>query len=119
MKTHDNFDSNFGMIFPSSIENIDKYEYQRVKVKGRFDHSKEQLLGPRPLVKKEGFNLISAGDNGYLVITPFKLSDRPYSILVNRGWVGCRKKDPNTRPEGQVEGEVELVGIVRKSEGVS
>ncbi|XP_074598457.1 surfeit locus protein 1 isoform X2 [Brevipalpus obovatus] len=101
---------------PQDIQNIGSYEYQKVKIKGRFDHSKEQLLGPRPLIKKEGFNLISAGDNGYLVVTPFKLSDRPYSILVNRGWVGCRKKDPNTRLDGQVEGEVEIVGVVRKSE---
>jgi hypothetical protein len=38
------------------------------------------------------------------------------TILVNRGWVPGNRKNPNTRRAGQVEGEVELVGIVRLTE---
>jgi surfeit locus 1 family protein len=38
------------------------------------------------------------------------------AILVNRGWVPANHKNPNTRKAGQVEGEVEIIGIVRLSE---
>ena len=38
-------------------------------------------------------------------------------ILVNRGWVAQSKLRPETRPQGQVEGEVNISGIVRKTEG--
>lgn len=37
-------------------------------------------------------------------------------ILVNRGWVPMDKKDPSTRLEGQIEGEVEIEGIIRLKE---
>lgn len=35
---------------------------------------------------------------------------------MNRGWVAKDKKYPNTRPEGQIEGTVEIQGIVRHTE---
>lgn len=38
------------------------------------------------------------------------------TILVNRGWVPIEKMDPSTRPESQIEGEIELEGIVRTHE---
>lgn len=38
------------------------------------------------------------------------------TILVNRGWVPASHKNPNKRRAGQVEGEMEIVGIVRLSE---
>lgn len=91
-------------------------EYTRVRVKGTFDHSNEQIVGPRVLLKKEGFKLISSSDNGYWVFTPFKLSDRPYSVLVNRGWVPKHQKESETRKLTQVEGEVEITGVLRQSE---
>lgn len=37
-------------------------------------------------------------------------------ILVNRGWVPWRNMKPRTRNEGQIEGEIELIGVVRKNE---
>lgn len=54
--------------------------------------------------------------SGWHVVTPFRLSDRDLTILVNRGWVPKRLQDPAARLVGQVQGEVELVGVVRKSE---
>jgi len=54
--------------------------------------------------------------SGYLVVTPFHLADRDMTILVNRGWVPGNHKNPNTRKAGQVEGEVEIIGIVRLAE---
>nr|CAD7395192.1 unnamed protein product [Timema cristinae] len=38
------------------------------------------------------------------------------TILVNRGWVPAKMKNPEQRKQGQVEGEVELVGLVRLNE---
>ena len=39
-------------------------------------------------------------------------------ILVNRGWVPRQQMHPSTRPEGQVEGDVALTAILRKTEKV-
>jgi surfeit locus 1 family protein len=51
------------------------------------------------------------------VITPLVLSDRPdTAILVNRGYVPHTHYSPTTRRESQVEGEVELVGLLRTNE---
>ena len=36
--------------FDSSLDELEDLEYYRVKIKGTFDHSKEQYLGPRPLL---------------------------------------------------------------------
>lgn len=37
-------------------------------------------------------------------------------ILVNRGWVALKNKNPRTRLHGQINEEVELEGVVRLSE---
>lgn len=39
-----------------------------------------------------------------------------YSILVNRGWVSMKNKNPASRVSGQVAGEIELEGVVRLTE---
>ena len=54
------------------------------------------------------------------MVTPFKITEgslKGQEILVNRGWVAQSKLRPETRPQGQVEGEVNISGIVRKTEG--
>lgn len=38
------------------------------------------------------------------------------TILINRGWVGKKQVNPLTRPLGQVEGELEITGVVRLNE---
>lgn len=97
-------------------------EYQTVKVRGQFIHSKELYLGPRGLISQEGetrgggvFTQKNT-TNGYLVITPFKLEGREETILVNRGWVPRNKLRPDTRSNGQIEGDIDLNGIVRLGE---
>jgi surfeit locus 1 family protein len=79
------------------------FEYYRVKVRGRFLHDKEryfyapdQKLGP-----------------GYHVYTPFEIANGAGVLFVNRGYVTEAKKDPASRREGQVIGEVEVVGLLR------
>lgn len=63
------------------LEKLKDMEFQPVKVKGKFDHSREILFGPRPLVVNNDANtssssLLSKPKVGYWIITPFKLSDR-------------------------------------------
>lgn len=97
-------------------------------MKGRFDHSAEMYLSPRSLVVKgqdpgQGQGLISAGNRstiGLWVISPFELSGRNGDrILINRGWVPREAADPKKRQNGQISDEVEIVGVVRKTEKVS
>lgn len=89
-------------------------EYRRVTVRGTFDHAKETLVytvrgdeaaGP---VKGQGF----------LVVTPLLRADGP-PVLVNRGFVPADRRDPATRAQGQVAGEVEVVGLLRFPEEAS
>ena len=51
---------------------------------------------------------------GYWVLTP--LETRGFTVLVNRGFVPPDRRDPATRPAGQVPGEVTVTGLLRLSE---
>lgn len=107
--------------FPENLDELEDLEYRRVKLTGTFDHSREIFLGPRPLmvagdVNQAGSGLISSGQSGFLVITPFKMADRDLTVLVNRGWVPRKQKNPDSRVESQVEGLVEVEAVVRKTE---
>ncbi|KAG7172788.1 Surfeit locus protein 1-like [Homarus americanus] len=55
-------------------------------------------------VHEAGSGLISSGQSGYLVVTPFKLADRE------------KQKNPESRLEGQIEGLVEVTAVVRRGE---
>ncbi|KAJ8957084.1 hypothetical protein NQ318_007297 [Aromia moschata] len=108
---------------PQNMEDIKELEFKPVHVKGYFLHDKELYMGPRSLLVKGDAStqssLISGKLNksaGYQVITPFKLADRDEIILVNRGWVPAKHKDQKTRQKGQIEGLVDIIGIVRLHE---
>lgn len=108
---------------PENLEDFYVMEYQNVLLRGQFIHYREVLMGPRGFFspdnpKEQGGGIFSTQNKGvgYQVITPFKLEGRDETILVNRGWVPRQKMDPKTRPEGQIEGIVEIQGIVRLSE---
>lgn len=61
-----------------SLEELDDMEYRKFELTGTFDHDKEIFIGPRSLLgaeKKETGGLLSSGQTGFLVITPFKLSN--------------------------------------------
>lgn len=95
-------------------------------------------MGPRSLItpkddQKGGIFTQQDSSIGYLVITPFQMEDREYVvikhsldvtynlfysniILINRGWVPKNSVNPNNRLEGQIQGTIEFVGVVRKSE---
>lgn len=84
---------------------LDDAEWRRVTVRGRFLHQGEMYLvttGPH-------------GQSGLDVITPFA-SDNGRLVLVNRGFVPDAKRDPATRPAGQVAGDLAITGIARLSQ---
>nr|XP_060613101.1 surfeit locus protein 1 [Anolis sagrei ordinatus] len=96
-------------------------EYRPVTVRGHFDHSKELFLLPRSLVDpgkeaRDAGRILSSPESGANVLTPFHCTDLGITILVNRGFVSKKKLNPETRMKGQVEGELELTGVVRLSE---
>ncbi len=77
-------------------------EYTRVTVNGRYDHAKEEYL----------FGL-DEGDVGWHVITPLQTGEGPI-VLIDRGFVPSERQAPESRPEGQLKGEVEVTGLVRE-----
>ncbi|XP_034565284.1 surfeit locus protein 1 [Notolabrus celidotus] len=106
---------------PIDPHEMNSLEYRRVRVRGRYDHSQELYVLPRSPVDpekeaREAGTLSSSGETGANVITPFYCSDLGISILVNRGYVPRKKINPETRMKGQMEGEMEVVGVVRLTE---
>lgn len=106
---------------PIDPHELNDLEYRRVRVRGVFDHSKELYILPRSPVDpekeaREAGTLSSSGETGANVITPFYCTDLGITILVNRGYVPRKKMLPQTRQKGQVEGEVDVVGVVRLTE---
>lgn len=105
---------------PTDSTELQTLEFHPVKVRGHFDHSKELYLKPRTLVKPSKGSRESGGmgpqENGAHVITPFLCTDQGCAILVNRGFVPNKKLNPEMRIEGQIDGELDLVGIVRLTE---
>ncbi|MEZ5810749.1 MAG: SURF1 family protein [Rhizobiaceae bacterium] len=79
----------------------DGIEYRPVTVSGTFDHAGEAY-----------FFTTHKGRTGYYVYTPLMLADGR-ALFVNRGFVPYDNKDPATRPQGQVEGEVTVTGLAR------
>jgi surfeit locus 1 family protein len=81
-------------------------EFRRVSVTAQFLNDKEAL------VFTTGSSMRS-GDSGpgYWVFTPVRFSGG--TVMVNRGFVPDGRKDPATRPQGEVAGPVEIVGIMR------
>lgn len=105
---------------PKDLKQLKDLEYYKFTVKGKFDHSKEIIMQPRTRLDqdKPPGGLIGGRNqfNGAWVITPFKLSDRHYSILVNRGWIPKTRIDQNRRKESLIEDEITLTGILRLTE---
>ncbi|XP_014369889.2 surfeit locus protein 1 [Papilio machaon] len=108
---------------PTNFEALSNMEFLPVKVRGEFLHDREILIGPRALIE-ENQALPRTGslmsdpkkNQGWLVITPFKISETGDVILVNRGWIPKSLRPKEKRQPSMVEGEVELTGVVRLTE---
>ena len=85
-------------------------EFTPIRLRGQFDHSGERHVFTS-IPREPG----GRGGPGYAVFTPFDLSTGG-RIYVNRGFVPEARKSPQTRPEGQMTGEVEIVGQIRSAE---
>lgn len=88
--------------------------YQPVTLKGTYDHSEERHLF-FPLTAPQGGPF---GGRGVMVFTPVQTT-QGWWVLVNRGFVPERARDPATRLEGQVTGVVQLEGLIRGFENRS
>jgi len=88
---------------PADLEDPARLQYLPVRVRGRFRHDREFYLAARTF----------EGQVGLHVVTPLVLDDGR-TLLVDRGWIPDDRRDPATRPDGQVAGEAELTGLVRR-----
>jgi len=79
-------------------------DYWPIAVSGTFHHEGERH-----------YLATWRGNSGFHVITPLELADGRF-LFVNRGFVPYDRKNAATRPEGQVAGEVEIVGLSRAAE---
>jgi len=77
-------------------------EYLHALARGRFQHDQERYLyAPQPT------------GLGWYVYTPLEIS--PGRILwVNRGWADDAHKPPQRRAQGQIAGETEVRGLIRR-----
>jgi surfeit locus 1 family protein len=81
-----------------------QYEYRRVKITGTFRHQDEVQV----------YTVTDLGP-GYWVLTPLERQDGT-RVIINRGFVPTDKRAPETRPEGEMAGTVEIVGLMRAPE---
>jgi surfeit locus 1 family protein len=82
----------------------EKDEYRHVTVRGTFDHAKSVLV-----------QAVTERGAGFWVVTPI-LRDDGSTILINRGFVPSDRRDPASRVDGNVPGQVSVVGLLRISE---
>ncbi|MEJ8571768.1 SURF1 family protein [Microbaculum marinum] len=90
--------------------NREEDEYRKVTLSGEFRHDLEAPVFTTLDDPKFGLN-----GAGYWILTPLRLPDGSI-VMVNRGFVPIERKDPATRPEGQVDGEVDVTGLLRMPE---
>jgi surfeit locus 1 family protein len=82
-------------------------EYRRVKFTAEFDNGREALV----FAAAAGFRPDVSGP-GYWVFTPARLADGD-TVIVNRGFVPDGRQSPESRPQGEIAGPVEIVGAMR------
>ena len=85
----------------------EKDEFRRVRFRAAFMNDKEALV----YTSGSALRPDVAGP-GYWVFTPARLPGGSL-VMVDRGFVPEGRKSPESRPQGQVSGETELVGYLR------
>ena len=80
--------------------------------KGDVDYTPVEASGRFLNLAESHFFATWEGASGYFVYTPFLLDDGR-AVLVNRGFVPFDRKEPSTRPQGQIEGRIDIVGMAR------
>lgn len=87
---------------PDPVRDAESLRFRRVALTGRFLNDRELY---RVAQKRRN-------TRGLFVITPMVLADGR-QVLVNRGWAPLDRRDPRTRADSLVEGQVKVEGVVR------
>ncbi len=87
---------------PETLADAPGWRFRNVTATGRFlHHAESHRTG-----KAEN------GKIGYRIFTPLQ-RDNGETIMVERGWVPEGLKEPGTRPESLIEGEITVSGMLR------
>lgn len=89
---------------PDQVVTRQADQYRRVVVSGRFDHRREALV-----------KAVTDLGPGYWVMTPL-VTDRGFTVLINRGFVPPERQKPEDRAAGEGEGPATVVGLLRLTE---
>lgn len=91
----------------SRLRNGQDVEFLRASASGRFRNDREQYLFTS-----------RAGEVGWQVVTPLETTEGPV-ILVDRGFIPDRLRDPMSRPGSQINEVTTVTGIVRDHSGAA
>jgi surfeit locus 1 family protein len=80
-------------------------EYRRVAFRAELVNEQEAL------VFTTGSSMRASAAPGYWVFTPARIAGG--TVMVNRGFVPEGRQAPATRPQGEIAGPVEIVGVMR------
>ena len=88
---------------PATITDPAELHYIPARVSGQFHHEMEMHL----------FAHSRNGNPGYQIFTPLERPDGSF-VIVNRGWVPHEIRPPESRKQGQINGDVTISGIARQ-----
>lgn len=86
-------------------------EYHRVRLSAEFDYANDALV----YAAASAFRPDVSGP-GYWVFTPAKLANGS-KLMVNRGFVPEGRQDPKSRAESEIEGPIDVIGVMRWPDG--
>jgi len=87
---------------PHSLAEAQPLDFHRVAASGTFLNDKEFFVGA----------LSPRGNEGFQIVTPLRLADGTL-LLVNRGWVPEKQKNPAARAASEFTGPVRIDGVLR------
>ncbi|KAI0319762.1 mitochondrial protein required for respiration [Amylostereum chailletii] len=95
------------MSLPNKVNTavIPDFLFRKVVVRGRWDHARSMLLGPR----------VRDGSHGFHLITPL-IRENGTTVLVDRGFVSDEHANDKNRSKAGDEGLVEVLGMLRASQ---
>lgn len=88
------------------VDSLFDMEYRTVTVSGEFEFSQEVLLRNQVWENRLGFHSL----------TPMKISNSNWVVLVDRGWIPFENAAPQMRKQYQEPGVVTIQGIIRRAQ---
>ncbi|HEX3974543.1 MAG TPA: SURF1 family protein [Stellaceae bacterium] len=90
---------------PQTLDAARALEFRPVRAEGEFLNDHELYLNAQSF----------SGDQGFLIVTPFRLGDGQI-VFIDRGFVPTARKEPATRAAGQITGPTTVTGLLRLPE---